>query len=241
MRGSAIRLGSFVALVALTTACPGGGGGGQGRLLVCTTEAPEADAVRFAPAFDGESFSQPVALVQHPSDADRFYVVERGGRVFTFLASDPSGTRSEAVDLNDFISLFTDGEGGLFAMAFDPDFDANGEVFFSYTEGTLGDFDSVLGRFVSADGGLGFAPAAPDPTVLALPQPRSNHNGGDIDFGPGAPATPSRTARTPPRRSAPSCASMSRPHRPASPPTIPSRVRAPPTRSSPSASATPGA
>jgi len=167
----------------LSLGCPGGGGGGGG-VLVCTTEAPEAAALRFAPAFGGESFQRPVALVQHPEDADRFYVVELAGLVWTFLASDPADSRSQAVDLSDFVNLLVAGEGGLFAMAFDPDFGANGEVFFSYTEGEVDDFDSVLGRFVSDDGGLSFAPAEPGPTVLALPQPRANHNGGDLDFGP---------------------------------------------------------
>ena len=185
MRGAATRWPGRLGLLGLLAClgCPGGGGG-RGGALVCATEAPEADAVAFALAFGGERFEQPVALLQHPGDPDRFYVLELGGRIFTLLASDPAGSRAEALDVTDFVTLFTGGEGGLLGMAFDPDFAGNGDVYLSYTEGVAGNFDSVLARFHSDDAGLSFAPAAADPGLLAVSQPAGNHNGGDLDFGP---------------------------------------------------------
>lgn len=163
----------------------GGGGGGEAPLTTCATDSPVASAVRFDPAFGGEVFSSPLRLIQHPSDADRFYVVEKSGTVQTLLKSDPTSTRAEAVDVGDTLTLISSGERGLLGMAFDPDFDANDEVFFSYTEGVPGRFDSVVGRFTSPDAGLSFVPAAAaDLTLISIPQPASNHNGGDIVFGP---------------------------------------------------------
>jgi glucose/arabinose dehydrogenase len=71
-------------------------------------------------------------------------------------------------------------------MAFDPGFSGNGLVFLSYVENVGGSAGtSKVTRFVSADGGLTFTiDPGPNATVLSLAQPFTNHNGGDIDFGP---------------------------------------------------------
>ncbi len=150
----------------------------------CVTGSPVADALSFEAAFGGEKFSSPLKLVQHPTIDDRFYVVEQLGTVTTLLQSDPVATRSEAIDLGNSVNLVSGGERGLLGMAFDPAFGANGEVFFSYNESTAAGFDSVIGRFTSPDLGITFVPSAMDPTIFAVPQPASNHNGGDINFGP---------------------------------------------------------
>ncbi|MBM4382629.1 MAG: PQQ-dependent sugar dehydrogenase [Deltaproteobacteria bacterium] len=137
------------------------------------------------PAFGGELFASPVKLVQHPSDADRWYVVEQRGRVFTLRASNPAGTRALAVDVEALFDLSTGGEEGLLGMAFSPSFAANGEVFFAYTDQRAGGgSDSVVARFASADGGLTFAPVAGNTGVLRFDSEQSNHNAGDLAFGP---------------------------------------------------------
>jgi glucose/arabinose dehydrogenase len=118
-------------------------------------------------------------------DDDRFYVVEKQGTVETLLKSNPAASRAQAVDIRDSLTIVNDGERGLLGMAFDPDFGLNDEVFFSYTEGVAANFDSVVGRFTSPDGGMTFVPAAaPDLSLVVIDQPASNHNGGDIVFGP---------------------------------------------------------
>ncbi len=156
----------------------GGGGGGGGN------PPPPAGTVRFVPAFGGESFALPVKLVQHPSNDDRWYVVEQRGKVFTLLASNPAGSRALAVDLEALFDLSSGGEEGLLGMAFHPSFGANGQAFFSYTEERGGGSDSVVARFASGDGGLSFAPVAGNPDVIRFDSEESNHNGGDIAFGP---------------------------------------------------------
>ena len=173
----------------LLLACSDGGSsdGNTGQVIIpddCVSGSPVADALRFDPAFEGESFTSPLKLVQHPSDDDRFYVVEQRGTVVTLLKSDPIPTRAEAVDLRDSVAVAVGGEAGLLGMAFDPDFSTTGEVFFSYTESAAPRFDSVIGRFESFDTGLTFQATTPDPTLLAIPQPATNHNGGDVVFGP---------------------------------------------------------
>jgi glucose/arabinose dehydrogenase len=160
-------------------ACGGGGDDGGGG-----NPPPPPVAVQFLPAFGGEQFASPVKLVQHPTDADRWYVVEQRGKVFTLLASNPAATRALAVDVEALFDLATGGEEGLLGMAFRPSFAADGEVFFAYTELSATNSDSVVARFASADGGLTFAPVAGNPDVIRFDSEQSNHNGGDLAFGP---------------------------------------------------------
>ena len=166
----------------------GSSGGGLTGPVSCASDPTVSDAVRFEVAFGGETFTQPLKLVQHPSDDDLFYVVEKNGTVEMLRESDPANTRALFVDLDPWLPLVTSGERGLLGMAFDPDFDTNGRLFLSYTEGTDSNFDSVIGRFTSLDGGMTVEdptlPPVVDPTVIAIDQPFSNHNGGDIAFGP---------------------------------------------------------
>jgi glucose/arabinose dehydrogenase len=159
-----------VALLSFAAACSGGGSGGGGGFVT-------VPALDFDPAFGGRSFDNPVKLVQHPTDDDRWYVVEQGGLVKTFLASN-SNAATVAADVDALENLGSANEQGLLGMAFDPEFDSSGEVYFTYTDEAAD--DSVLERWESSDDGLTFDPVE---VVLAIPHPRDNHNGGDIVFG----------------------------------------------------------
>ena len=155
-------------------------------LATCCSRGSHHDpppVVALAPAFDGLAFPYAVDLLQHPSDDHRWYVVEQFGAIETFLDTDPAGTRSTAITLS---NLLTNGENGLLGMAFDPDFTGNGGIFLSYVENVGGPAGtSKVTRFLSSDGGLTFAiDPGPNANVLSLVQPFTNHNGGDIDFGP---------------------------------------------------------
>jgi glucose/arabinose dehydrogenase len=134
-------------------------------------------------AFNGVTFPFAVDLLQHPTDDHRWYVVEQGGVVETFLDTDPAGTRTTAVTL---AGIITTGESGLLGMAFHPSFAINGQVFLSYVDAAGGPFGtSTIARYVSLDNGLTFViDPNPPAIVLQLVQPAANHNGGDLDFGP---------------------------------------------------------
>jgi glucose/arabinose dehydrogenase len=74
------------------------------------------------------------------------------------------------------------GEGGLLGFAFHPDFPLTPEVFVSYTR-TGAPLVSYVSRFFSTDNGQTLL-AGSEEVILTLLQPRTNHNGGDITFGP---------------------------------------------------------
>jgi glucose/arabinose dehydrogenase len=140
----------------------------------------QAGGVVLQPLFSGRGFAQPVALLQAPHDTPYWYVVEKGGRV---LRVDGEGSAAQTALFINLSKRVDAGpmEAGLLGMAFHPDFTRNGLVFLSYTRGAP--LTSVLSRFRSRDGGLTLDPAS-EKVLLEVPQPYSNHNGGQIAFGP---------------------------------------------------------
>jgi phosphomevalonate kinase len=165
-------------LIALITACGGDEPYRPGECLHLP-RPPSRDVVGFERVFSGVTIPEGVDLVQSPA-GDRWYVVTQPGRIYTFpnVAEPPAPTLF--ADLS--AQVVVGGEAGLLGMAFHPGFADNGEVFLSYT-GPGGDvFTSRVSRFLSADGGLTLDLAS-EQEILAVEQPYSNHNGGDIGFG----------------------------------------------------------
>lgn len=98
------------------------------------------------------------------------WIAERAGTVRVLNAQ---GIGEPVLDISDETTI--DGERGLLGIAFDPDF-AHFYISFTDLEGT-----STVDEFAMEGGAI-----RPDTrrTVLTQTQPYSNHNGGDIMFGP---------------------------------------------------------
>ncbi|MCB2224096.1 MAG: PQQ-dependent sugar dehydrogenase, partial [Actinobacteria bacterium] len=135
-----------------------------------TTTLPPLQGLAAEVVADG--YANPVFVTSPPGD-DRLFVVEKPGRVRIVGQEEP---------FLDITALTSEAhqERGLLGLAFHPDYAGNGRFFVSYTDtgGT-----STLAEFaVSAD------PGAADPAsfriLLTQSQPRDNHNGGMIAFGP---------------------------------------------------------
>jgi glucose/arabinose dehydrogenase len=113
----------------------------------------------------------PTAMATRAGAGGLVFVAERAGRV-RVLSGDE--VRPEPlVDISGDVS--TGGERGLLGLAFSPDGD---RLYLSYTD-PAGDtrIDEVLMEGDAAD-------LATRRQVLGVDQPASNHNGGDIRFGP---------------------------------------------------------
>ena len=131
-------------------------------------------------AFPAIEIEAGVALLQRPDDDARWYLVAQSGLVYTFTA-DESGEPSTFIDVSDLLAEAS--EAGLLGMAFHPDFATNGYVYLSYTTPGAGAFTSRIARFRSEDGGLSLDRAS-ETVIFDLSQPYTNHNGGDLHFGP---------------------------------------------------------
>lgn len=129
---------------------------------------------RLAEIVSGLNF--PLYLTAPPGDLSRLFIVEKGGVIR--IVKD--GTLLPVPFLDISAQVSTAGEQGLLGMAFDPDYASSGRFVVHYTD-IVG--DTRLSSFrASADPDV--ADAASEAVILTADQPYSNHNGGQVSFGP---------------------------------------------------------
>ncbi len=141
-------------------------------------------------AFPSLSFDVPIAFMQAPGDNSRWFVVEQSGNVRTFL-NDPAASASTVfVNATGVVRYASGSEMGLLGMAFHPDWPNDARVFLSYTAGT-NPLVLRIAEFESLDGGQTLPPT-PARTILTINKSNneSNHNGGNIAFGPDGSSVP---------------------------------------------------
>lgn len=156
-----------------------GGGGGGGLNPPGPPGPPGPTTVQTQQVFAGVNLNSPTALTQAPNDSSRWFAIGQAGVITVFDNDDANAVASTFLDINGRVACC--GETGLLGIAFDPDFANNGEVYVSYTAG--GPLTSVISRFTSMDGNLTLDPNSEE-IILTVLQDFSNHNGGDIHFGP---------------------------------------------------------
>ena len=132
-------------------------------------------------AFPGISFRRMVYLT-HPGDrTNRLFLVLQPGRIMVFPNEPDAPSAATFLDIRDRVND-EGNEEGLLGLAFDPDFGSNGYFYVHYSASRPR--RSVISRFSV----LGEDPSIADPDseriVLQVPQPFSNHNGGQLAFGP---------------------------------------------------------
>ena len=165
------------------TACGGGGGGGT-----VTPQMPPAPpppptttpSITTEPTFTNLSFNQPVALRQAPGDNDRWFVVRKPGVIEVFDNDPATMATSEFIDISADVNAA--GEGGLLGLAFHPNFPATPYAYLSYTR-TSAPLVSWVSRFTTNDNGQTLDPAS-ELVLFTVEQFDTNHNGGDLAFGP---------------------------------------------------------
>jgi glucose/arabinose dehydrogenase len=117
----------------------------------------------------------PVAVTQ--GGDDRLFVTEQEGRIV--IVRDGSIVDPPFLDIEPLVGS-AQNEQGLLSLAFHPDYAQNGFFFVDYTDT---DGDTVLARYTSSSD-----PDRADPqsarVLLRIQQPFSNHNGGQLQFGP---------------------------------------------------------
>jgi glucose/arabinose dehydrogenase len=131
-------------------------------------------------AFPNLTFDRPVDLQHAGDNTNRLFVVEQEGEIFVFENNPNAGTKNLFLDIK---SKVNDGgnEEGLLGVAFHPDYESNGYLFVNYTASNPR--RTVISRFkVSSDPGK--ADPSSEYVILEFQQPYSNHNGGQISFGP---------------------------------------------------------
>lgn len=120
--------------------------------------------------------SNPVAM-KHAGD-DRLFVCEQNSGRVRVLDSD-GNIISTFIDIGSSIS--TGGERGLLGIAFHPNYSDNGYFFLNYTNNQG---NTEIKRFTVSEDNPNVADDESGLTILRINQPFSNHNAGDLEFGP---------------------------------------------------------
>jgi glucose/arabinose dehydrogenase len=123
------------------------------------------------------SFDQPLYLTAPPGDVTRLFVVEKTGRIR--IVKNGAVVARPFLDLSGSVS--TDGERGLLSMAFHPRYSSNGRFYVDYTN-KAGDTRVV--RYTVSKTDPDRADTSTRKVLLRVHQPYSNHNGGQLQFGP---------------------------------------------------------
>jgi glucose/arabinose dehydrogenase len=120
--------------------------------------------------------SRPLGIVAAGDGSDRLFIVQQGGLIRIL----ENGVLLSAPFLDLTARVSCCGERGLLGLAFHPDYDVNGFFFVNYTDNNG---ETVVARYsVSSNPDVASAQSAV--TILQVPQPFSNHNGGQLQFGP---------------------------------------------------------
>jgi glucose/arabinose dehydrogenase len=155
-------------LMAVATALALGGtapGEGQGGL--------QLDVVEVVTGLD-----RPVGFVNAGDGSGRRFIVEQSGRIRIltpggFILADPF--------LNISTKVSCCGERGLLGLAFHPQYADNGAFFVNYTNLSG---NTVVARYLVDDTDPNKGDPDSEEILLTVSQPFSNHNAGDIAFGP---------------------------------------------------------
>lgn len=137
----------------------------------------DEETITLVKAFPNLSFSEPVDLQSANDGSNKIYVAEKKGTIKVFENDTEAITAETFLDLG---NISTTSEQGLLGFAFHPDFSSNGFFYIFYTP-----VSSVarVSRFTISQTDPGLADADSESVILEIPQPRTNHNGGQLAFG----------------------------------------------------------
>ncbi|MDX1387941.1 MAG: PQQ-dependent sugar dehydrogenase, partial [Acidobacteriota bacterium] len=121
----------------------------------------------------------PVLALSPPGDTERIFVVEQDGVIRLHKRGDPPGTHTVFLDISANVTS-TFNEQGLLGLAFHPDYENNRRFVVNYTQGTNTIVSTFLRNAVNPD----IADAGSEKLIIQYAQPETNHNGGDVDYGP---------------------------------------------------------
>jgi cysteine-rich repeat protein len=140
---------------------------------VSSSTGTALDAVRIA-----SGLSQPVHIAAPPLDPNRLFVVERTGAIRVI----ENGVLVPLPFLNLAGRVSIAGsEQGLLSVAFHPNYESNRRLFVYYTDTRN---NTVIARYAASAVNPNVVDLSSERVLLVMPQPFTNHNGGQLAFGP---------------------------------------------------------
>ena len=161
----------------------------SGRVANTTLRMPPSSPVfgySTERAFGSLVFNDPVAIVSPPGESNRLFIVEQVGRI-TVITNLANPNRTVFLDISG--RVHAGGEEGLLGLTFHPGYSTNGYFYVFYTLYT----NAAAGASSRHDRLARFARSPHDPdralvdsevVLISQQDDASNHNGGDLHFGP---------------------------------------------------------
>ncbi|HXH85228.1 MAG TPA: PQQ-dependent sugar dehydrogenase, partial [Nitrospira sp.] len=123
-----------------------------------------------------KGLQSPLFLTHAGDGTGQLFIVEQPGTIRII----DQGVLQETPFLDISNRVLSGGERGLLGLAFHPNHRKNGRFFVNYTRREDG--ATVLAEYRRQ--GLGLQASAEERTLMVVPQPYANHNGGMVVFGP---------------------------------------------------------
>lgn len=130
-------------------------------------------------AFPSLRFTNPVDLQNSGDATNRIFVVEQAGRIIVFKNNSSISASKVFLDITDKVT--DGGEMGLLGLAFHPQYTENGYFYVNYTKNNPR--QTIVARYKVTDN-PDSADKNSEVILMTINQPYSNHNGGQIAFGP---------------------------------------------------------
>jgi glucose/arabinose dehydrogenase len=146
--------------------------------LVSTANAgvPVPPELELVPVASG--LSTPVVVTNAGDGSNRLFIVEKAGRIR--IVEDGTLLATPFIDIDSIVNSGGN-EQGLLGLAFHPNYESNGFFYVNYTDSSG---DTVVSRFSVTGGNPNVADPGSEFEFLSIVQPFTNHNGGQIEFGP---------------------------------------------------------
>jgi len=141
-----------------------------------TTTTRPADLAAAAVTLTPVAPAEAATVIATRAGDSSLYFAEQRGRILAIV--DGAAAPSPVLDLTDLVTA--GGEQGFLGLAFSPD----GNHLYAHYSGQAGETTVDEYAFTAAPGGGGTADPATRRTLLTVPQPQPNHNGGQLAFGP---------------------------------------------------------
>ena len=125
-----------------------------------------------------DGLERPVAVRNAGDGSGRLFIVEQPGRIRILRGGALLPT--PFLDIRDRVGDSAN-EQGLLGLVFHPDYVNNGRFFVNYTD-LAG--DTVVAEYTRSANDPDLSNPSSEAIIMTIAQPYSNHNGGDIAFGP---------------------------------------------------------
>ncbi|MDF1515083.1 MAG: PQQ-dependent sugar dehydrogenase, partial [Anaerolineae bacterium] len=143
-----------------------------------TASDSSANAVAISLVQIAHGFNAPVQVTHAGDESGRLFVVEQSGRIV--IIQNDVVLPQPFLDLRHLVDY--GGEKGLLGLAFHLQYKQNGYFYVNYTR--IGDGATVIARYQALPSSNNQADANSAAVLLVIPQPYSNHNGGQLQFSP---------------------------------------------------------